>query len=104
MVDSRIARAAFLWLAVVLGGACSHPCGTELIARRYDSAMACLEPFAVVGCTDATSCDDSLTFALDGRGQCFFFPDLCLPAGFTAVNSTDARCPATSPTPPACAP
>jgi hypothetical protein len=98
---TSVMQAAFvLGLAAFVG--CSHPCRADLQAQKYDSKMDCLEPPMKVGCTEATACDDSLTWAIDAQAQCFFFPTLCVPAGFTVLSFNDPRCPAVSPSPPAC--
>jgi hypothetical protein len=91
-----------LCLTALLGCDATHPCVTVLTAQLYDSTRACLEQSMTVGCTEATGCDDSLTWAVNAQARCFFFTNRCVPAGFTIVESNDSRCPAASFSLPTC--
>jgi len=80
-----------------LGGGigCSlDECKTRLKAQSFDSTNMCMTPPQDVGCTNADGCDGSVTWAIDANGRCFFFPSLCVPVGFTVVQTGDVRCPA----------
>ncbi len=48
------------------------------------TALGCLEP--------DTGCDDAITCALDGDGECWRFSNGCTPAGFEQVTCFQAAC------------
>jgi hypothetical protein len=91
-----------LCLLVTLGCDDAGPCRTELLAQMYNPTTACLGLAIAVGCTAATSCDDSLAWALDPYGTCYLFPSSCVPAKFTPLSPGDPRCPSVSDSLPMC--
>lgn len=91
-----------LCLLVTLGCDNVNGCAAVLLAQRYDSTNVCLGKPLGVGCTDATSCDESLMWALNPDGMCFLFPSSCVPTKFTLLSPGDPRCPAVSDSLPMC--
>jgi hypothetical protein len=71
----------------------SDHCGRQYYTRRYDPSARCLLPYENLGCVPDESCDESLTFAVDSKGDCWWFTSLCVPAGFRIVNPEDPTCP-----------
>jgi hypothetical protein len=85
-------KTGFLLAGVVASLSCSD-CRERISARLYDESGTCLQEWQPVGCNpNQGSCPAASTYAVDGAGRCFFFRDLCLPAGFTRVIDSD-RCP-----------
>jgi hypothetical protein len=92
-------------LALSAGCETDTPCGQQITARVYDRGRACLSDYAFVGCRHQEgSCPPASTYAVDGQNHCYWFRDLCLPAGFTRVPDGDTRCPPYAPFPPDCPP
>lgn len=85
-------------------GCSSDDCSTKLHAQAYDAVKKCMSPAQEVGCTGADGCDDALTWAVDPHGQCFLFPNGCIPTGFVVDDQRNSRCPSGRPSPTSCVP
>jgi hypothetical protein len=89
-------------IPLLLAACGSDAGGHEILGRHYERAMGCLASPTPLG-EAHSGCDDSLTWAVDARGQCFLFTNGCLPPGFTVViDGSAVGCPTTGPQPPAC--
>jgi hypothetical protein len=64
-----------------------------VLGRRYDAELGCFEDTEVAGTTEASDvCDDAIGIALDPALDCWWFPNTCLPDGFTAEVPDDSPC------------
>jgi hypothetical protein len=81
-------------LMIVAGAFLHCASNRDIDARLYDSAGMCLGPPLTVGQLPVDrSCPPASRYAVDKDGRCFWFRDLCIPAGFTVADEADTRCP-----------
>lgn len=103
LLGRQLGLVALATAALLLSACASSDCENIIRGRRYDGVGKCLAGTQELGCASTPSCDDSVAWALDRQGRCFFFSNLCIPSDFTVLRYDDTRCPPTGTAVSACA-